>query len=236
MKAIGGSGGSLIAIAMLVATTPADAQVVAPTREEINRPPVAPIERAPSRLTVEGGVERAPCPLADARFKDIAITVSAVQFDNLRVVAPEVLRPAYEAHLGKSVPIATVCEIRDAAATILRRAGYLAAVQVPAQRIENGVVHFDVLMAKLVAIQVRGDAGRAEKLIAGYLEELKGQEVFNEKDAERYLLLARDLPGFDVRLMLRPAGTAPGEVIGEVSVQKTPFVIDASVQNSGRIR
>lgn len=214
-----------MALAQVAGTTP--------TREEITRPDVAPPPRAPSRLTVEGGIERAPCPLADEKFRDITVSVAEVQFDNLRVVSPEMLKPAYEAYVGRTVPIATVCEIRDAAATILRRAGYLAAVQVPPQRIENGVIHFDVLMAKLVAVQVRGDAGRSEKLIASYLEELKSREVFNEKEAERYLLLARDLPGFDVRLTLRPAGTAPGEVIGEVSVEKTPFVIDAGVQNFG---
>jgi hemolysin activation/secretion protein len=154
-------------------------------------------------------------------------------FDNLRVVSPDLLRSSYENFVGKTVPIATVCEIRDAAATILRREGYLAAVQVPPQRIENGIVHFDVLMAKVVQIQVRGDAGRSERLIAGYLEALKGEEVFNEKAAERYLLLARDLPGYDVRLTLRPAGTKPGEVLGEVTVVRTPLVLDANVQNFG---
>lgn len=236
MKSLARSTVSLLALSMFATGTPLAAQVAvggAPTREEIERKPLAPAPQTAPRLTVQGGIERAPCPLADERFKDITVTLSDVQFDNLRAVEPATLRPAFEAYIGRTVPIATVCEIRDAAATILRRAGYLAAVQVPAQRIENGVVHFDVLMAKLVAIQVRGDAGRAEQLIAGYLNEIKGREVFNEKEAERYLLLARDLPGFDVRLLLRPAGTAPGEVIGEVSVQKTSFVIDASVQNFG---
>lgn len=228
---------SLFALTAALAT-PAIAQVPAvqnslPTREEIERQPIGPDTRGPSRLTVEGGIERAPCPLAEPRFANITFTLSAAQFDNLRVVSPDLLRPAWEGYVGRTVPIAAVCEIRDAAATILRREGYLAAVQVPAQRIEGGVVRFDVLMAKLVAVQVRGDAGRSERLIAGYLEELKGQKAFNEKQAERYLLLARDLPGYDVRLTLRPAGTAPGEVIGEVTVIKTPVSIDANIQNYG---
>lgn len=239
MKSFGGSGRSLFLFGALASQPLISAMAVAqvtpqpPTREEITRPELTPAPQAPSRLTVEGGVERAPCPLADDRFRDITVPVSEVHFDNLRQVSPEMLRPAYEAYIGQTVPIATVCEIRDAAATILRRAGYLAAVQVPPQQIDNGVIRFDVLMAKLVAVQVRGDAGRSERLIASYLNELKAREVFNEKEAERYLLLARDLPGFDVRLTLRPAGTAPGEVIGEVTVRKTPFVIDASVQNFG---
>lgn len=230
----GGIAFLLCSIAGLAA--PAGAQVAtggAPTREEINRAPVGADTRPPSRLTVEGGIERAPCPLDDPKFAGVTVTVSQVMFDNLKVVAPEILKSSYESYIGKTVSIATVCEIRDAAATILRRQGYLAAVQVPPQRIENGIIHFDVLMARIVQVQVRGDAGKSERLIAGYLDALKGDEVFNERLAERYLLLARDLPGYDVRLTLRPAGTAPGEVLAEVSVARTPIAIDANIQNYG---
>lgn len=230
---------AILMVSSTAFTAPAFAQDIAPptlpgqTREEINRIPTGPSVQAPSRLTVEGGVERAPCPLADPRFADIKVTITGAEFNGLRVVSPEALRPAYESYIGQNVPIAAVCEIRDAAATILRRQGYLAAVQVPPQQIDNGIVKFDVLMGKIVAIQVRGDAGKSERLIAGYLEQLKSQEAFNERDAERYLLLARDLPGYDVRLTLKPAGTTPGDLVGEVSVVKTPFVIDANVQNYG---
>lgn len=221
-----------------LAAAPAAAQqvpagVTAPTREEIQRTPTTPEPRAPSRLTVEGGIERAPCPLADPKFANVTFTLQNVVFDNLRGLDAAALASAWQDMRGRTVPIASVCEIRDAAATILRHAGYLAAVQVPPQKIEDGTVHFQVLMAKIVAVQVRGDAGRSERLIAGYLEALKEQDVFNQRDAERYLLLARDLPGYDVRLVLRPAGTAPGEVIAEVSIRKTPIAIEANIQNYG---
>lgn len=204
------------------------------TREEIQRgQPVTPLPAGPSRLTVEGGIERAPCPLADPRFADVRVTLSEVRFNGLKAADPATLKPAYEAFLGKTVALAAICEMRDAAATILRQQGYLAAVQVPPQRIENGVVNLDVLMAKLVGIQVRGQAGKSERVIAAYLEKLKDGEAFNEKEAERYLLLARDLPGYDVRLTMRPAGTVPGEVIGEVAVIHQPFAVDANIQNYG---
>lgn len=232
------SGPTLSMLLLGAAALPqiATAQVTgAPTREEIQRSRIgAPEPRASARLSVEGDIERAPCPLADPRFANVQIMISDVQFANLTAISPDALRPAWAHHVGRPVPVATVCEIRDQAATILRRAGYLAAVQVPPQRIEeNGVVRLDVLMAKLVGIQVRGDAGRSERLIAGYLERIREQPVFNINEAERYLLLARDLPGFDVRLTLRPAGTVPGEVIGEVAVVRTPVEIDANFQNYG---
>ena len=76
-------------------------------------------------------------------------------------------------------------------------------------------------MARLVGLRVRGDAGRAERIIARYLNKLTEQEVFNRYEAERYLLLAGDLPGYNVRLALRSAGAARGEVIGEVIGRRT---------------
>ncbi|MCQ8140427.1 POTRA domain-containing protein, partial [Vibrio parahaemolyticus] len=82
------------------------------------------------------------------------------------------LRPAYAEFVGQEQPLSVICQIRDRAAAILRQAGYIAAVEVPEQRIDNGVVRFRVLMAKLVALRVRGDAGRNERLIADYLEPL----------------------------------------------------------------
>ncbi|MBA3898439.1 MAG: ShlB/FhaC/HecB family hemolysin secretion/activation protein, partial [Sphingomonadaceae bacterium] len=209
-------------------------QIAPPTREEVERLPVTPNPPpSSSRVTVEGEIERAPCPLADAAYKDITVQFTGAEFSGLGPVSPDMLRPAYADQIGKTVPIAAVCEIRDRAATILRRAGYLAAVQVPPQKIESGTVRFDVLMAKLVGFQVRGDAGNSEGIIQGYLKAIQEQPVFNILAAERYLLLARDLPGFDVRLTLRPAGTVPGEVIGEVQVVRTPVELDVNVQNYG---
>ena len=205
-----------------------------PTREEIDRAPIASVPpSAGQRVTVENGIEAAPCPLAADEFKDINIKIDRVDFGDLKGVDGAMLQPAYGQYLGQTVPIATVCTIRDGAATILRRKGYLAAVQVPPQKIENGTIKFDVLFAKLVGFQVRGNVGKAERIISNYLEAIKQQPIFNVIEAERYLLLARDLPGYDVRLTLRPAGTGAGEVIGDVKVNFTPVQADFNVQNYG---
>lgn len=231
---IAGLAGVTASIFLPASAAFAQATSGAPTREEIQREPVAPLPPTTgARVTVDGAVERAPCPLASDEFKDITVTLSGVEFNGLAGVDASLLSPAYAAKIGQTLPIAAVCDIRDEAATILRRKGYLAAVQVPPQRIDNGVVKFDVLMAKLVDFQVRGNAGKAEGLIQGYLQAIKDQPVFNILEAERYLLLARDIPGYDVRLTLRPAGTVPGEVIGEVQVVYTPVEAEVNVQNYG---
>jgi hemolysin activation/secretion protein len=204
----------------------------APTREEVERPAPRRAE-PPSRLSVEGGIERAPCALEGEAFRSISFTPRSVTFGGLREFPAEKLRPAFEPFLGREQPVAILCEIRDRAATLLRDAGYVAAVEIPEQRIAGGDLRLEVLMAKLVAIRVRGNAGRAERTIARYLEKLTGDEVFNRYRAERYLLLARDLPGYDVRLALKSAGAARGELIGEVTVRRRPGELAANVQNFG---
>ncbi|QJB68147.1 ShlB/FhaC/HecB family hemolysin secretion/activation protein [Parasphingorhabdus halotolerans] len=228
------------AVAGVFGTMPARAQNVsaAPTREEIQRGVVEEALRNQAQpLTVEGGVERSACPLANPEFADVKFTLAAVEFSGLKVVDPSVLASSYSGYVGQELPISVVCEIRDRAATILRGAGYLAAVQVPPQKIENGTVKFDVLMARMTAVQIRGNAGPSQNLLQQYVEKLAAQPVFNIDLAERYLLLARDIPGLDVRLALRPVsnemGGQPGDVIGEFNVIRTPVYADINVQNFG---
>ncbi|RED15771.1 ShlB/FhaC/HecB family hemolysin secretion/activation protein [Parasphingopyxis lamellibrachiae] len=225
-----------IALAAIVAAEPGVAVAQsgpAPTREEIQPDRLTPGTGQPAdRLEVEGGIERAPCPLAQPQFAAIRFRLSDAVFANLRGISADRIRPAFADYLGQEVPISIVCEIRDRAASILRSEGYLAAVQVPPQQIgDDGIVRFDVLMASMSRIQVRGDAGNSENLIARYLRPLGEMEVFNQREAERSLLLARNLPGFETRLTLRPAEGVPGEVIGDVRVERTPFILEGNIQN-----
>ena len=224
---------TVLASASCAAFAQTPPQVIPPTREEVTRPETQVQQNRNPQLEVEGGFERAPCALDSPEFRNIRFTVRGAVFEGLQGLSPGDLSPSYSRLIGSDQPIAAVCEIRDRAATILRNAGYVAAVEVPEQKITDGVVHFRVLMAHLGEVRVRGDATGAERIIAGYLNELTRQPVFNRHDAERYLLLASDLPGYTVRLTLRPAGTTPGEVIGDVTVQRIPAYADLNIQNGG---
>ncbi len=202
----------------------------APTREEID-PSRRPQFSQPSRLIVDGDIERSPCALADPAYAAITLTLTRAEFNNLGPVPPQELERIWKPFAGKELPVSALCEIRDAAATHLRRAGYLAAVQVPAQRIEGGVVRFEVLYAKLTAVRLRGDAGPNERLLARMLGKLVTNGPFNRIKAERALLLSRDLPGMDVRLALKPAGGTPGDMVGEVSVRRRSIEADLVISN-----
>ncbi len=220
----------VLATALAAVPAAGGAQSIAPTRDELTRdqPPVP--QRRPN-LNIVGGIERSACPLAEPQYADIKVTIQTVEFDHLKGATQAELRPAWASYAGSPQPVAVLCEIRDGAATILRNKGYLAAVQVPTQRIDNGIVHMETLFARVVTVRARGQTGGAEAKLAGYLSKLTDDEIFDRFRAERYLLLARDLPGYNVQLTLKPSGTGPGELIGEVSVVRLPFTADAMIQN-----
>jgi hypothetical protein len=213
---------------------PAPVGAQPPTREEIERGVAEGTLNKSGPVAVDtSAVERAPCPLSSPDFAGIRLKLSSVTFAGMDKLPGVDLSDSYREYVGTDQPVSIICDIRDRAATKLRGAGYLAAVQVPPQKITDGNVRLDVLLAHLSRIQIKGDAGASEGALLRYLNKLTAEPVFNTYQAERYLLLAKDVPGLDVRLALRPVDGAPGEVIGEVSVRRTPVYADFSVQNFG---
>ncbi|UAB77665.1 ShlB/FhaC/HecB family hemolysin secretion/activation protein [Erythrobacter sp. SCSIO 43205] len=237
MKSSAAMAGAMVLASAFPGVAQAQGQI-APTREEIDRRTIEDqLRQRPSPVSVEGDIERAPCPLAAPQFADLTFTFAAPEFTGLGPIDPALLAASYSDYIGQEIPLARICDIRDRAATILRSEGYLAAVQVPVQTIGEGKVKFDVLLARMKGVQVRGDAGASSGALRPVLDKLAAQDVFNSKDAERYLLLARDIPGLDVRLTLQPLakeqGGNPGDVVGVFDVVHTPLLIDVNVQNFG---
>jgi hemolysin activation/secretion protein len=227
-----GIGISLVATPALAQQQPVP-NITPPNRTDLI-PPEQRSDQRTTTLTVDGDFERPPCALDRPDFADIRFTVKGAQFEGLDRVPGLSLEGAYADYVGRELPVSVLCDIRAEANALLRRQGYLATVEIPEQSLSDGVPDFRVVFGRLTAVRVRGEAGPSEKLVAGYLEKLTALDVFNINAAERYLLLADDLPGVDVRLSLRPAaGGAPGDLVGEVAVLRQRGMVDVNIQNLG---
>jgi hemolysin activation/secretion protein len=208
-------------------------QASPPPRTQLTPPELRRDDRRVT-LTIDGDLERAPCVLDNEEYASITLTLSGAEFGGLERVRGLSLADAYTSYLGREVPLSIMCDIRAQANAILRQQGYLATVEIPEQNLSDGVADFQVVFGRLAGLRVRGDAGPSEAVVAAYLEKLTERDVFNTKEAERYLLLADDLPGVDVRLSLRPAaGGEPGDLLGEIAVVRRRGGIDLNVQNLG---
>jgi len=215
--------------ASLVFASPAIAQTTGPTREELELP--KPAQQPNTQIEVDREATfRANCP-----FDNSALTtdLQGVQFLTPSGAEPA---PALRQSLSRvSVPTGTqplkvVCDIRDAANEALRRDGWIATVQIPQQELA-GTLRLDVVSAKISELRITGNPGPYRDQLARQLEPLQALEPFNERDAERILLLANDIPGLSLRLTLAPAGGEPGEVIGNLAVEYTPYALFLNARN-----
>lgn len=217
-------------------TTPPPPTQGIPSREEVNPP--TPEDTAPPSVSVDSreAVVQSTCPFEGS---DLTLDLSTVTYarPDGSPVQPEIARALSGVDYATgSQPLKLVCEIRDAANSALARAGYIASVQIPPQNIDTGTLRLDVITARLTEVRVRGTPGPYADTLAARVEQLKALDPLNEKDAERALLLAGDIPGLDVQLALRPAGTAPGDVIGDLNITYRPFAILANAQNYNSTR
>jgi hemolysin activation/secretion protein len=225
-------GGNAAALAQV---TPAPAPLPQlPTREQVQQPVPAVAATGSTRVDSRNAVPTPPCPLADSPLK---VRIDAVRFAAVgrETIPPEIA--AVLAGIGAPAtgeqPIASICTIRDTANAALTRAGFVASVQVPPQKIADGTLLLSVVLARIVEVRVHGEVGRYRSVLARAIDRLRALDPLNERDAERLLLLTGDIPGLDIQLALRPAGGAPGDVIGDLNVVTQRVSVLGNVQNYG---
>jgi hemolysin activation/secretion protein len=172
-----------------------------------------------------------PCPLANST---VEVTLASVTFRGATALKPEDFGPAYREFIGKPQKVGVFCDIRDRAARALFDRGVLARVEIPEQRITGGALVLDVIEAHVVNVRVRGDIGPAQAAVERYVEKLRGMRPFDMRKAQRYLLLASDIPGVRVRAAVKPSISAErGAVDIDVSVTRTSFSAVGNAQNLG---
>src|SRR5215472_17456917 len=220
-------------LALLVAgVSPAVAQAP-PSAQELN-----PAQRAPaasaapqSRGDVLSAPEPGPCPL---RSSTLTFTLTSVSFKGADTLTPDDFAPAYAGLIGKTVPVSTLCDIRDSASQILFHKGIFARVEIPQQKISKGAVEFEVIEAYIARVRVLGNDSDAQAKVEDYIEMLRGMKPFNIEQAQRYLFLASDVPGVQISASLKPGGRERGAVELDVTVTGyRPFDALLNVENFG---
>ncbi len=206
-----------------------------PTREELDL--AARTARAADRADLFQPPVPAPCPF---RGSDLSFRLESVRFTGRR---PEpspraearllaILEESYREHLGQTVPLETLCTIRDRAAAALFNAGRLARVEIPEQRIADGQVQLEIIEARVENVRVIGVAGPVTHKVDRYAAQIRGMNPFDLRQAQRALLLASEIPGVRLRTVIRPGASGRrGAIDIEMLVERDPLQAVANVQN-----
>ncbi len=204
-----------------------------PSREQVEIPRTTGIKPEARATVRDDSPKAATCPFADSSIE--------VRIDRLRYAQPDgtsLPSGALDALNGLAPApdvrkLSQLCDLRDSAANILRASGYVAGVTIPPQEITTGEAILTVILARLTDVRIEGAPGPYRRALEARIARLKALPALNTREIERILIGANDLPGLQVAMNLRAAGTGPGEVTGDLAVRYTPFAILANVQNMG---
>ena len=148
--------------------------------------------------------------------------LTAVAIEGATVYGSDELRPLYQDLLGREIALDAVFALAEAVTAHYRNDGYtLSQAIVPPQTISAGKVRLTVVEGFIDKVRVEGESRGRAGLFRAWGEKIKASRPFQVAVLERYSLLANDLPGAQVRAVLRPSEETPGaaDLIFEVKHQ-----------------
>ncbi len=190
--------------------------------------PVAPLSVGEPVVSASAQPE-APPGAALIRFHLVQISFGGA------TVFPETDLQAFAADLiGREISVADLYEL---AARITRRytdRGYaLSIAAVPEQEITDGRVRIAIIEGHVAEIEIAGDPGKARGLLLAHAEKLKADRPLRAATLERYLLLANDIPGLNVRAIFDKSPAANGGVKLVIDAKRWRYDAAGGVNNRG---
>ena len=180
---------------------------------QLQQIPVAPqLPKAPPAIRVQQGNVPATTVGDTTRITVQRLQVTAPPvFTESELIASTGFVPGSELTLGELRAMAS-----KIASYYQQRGYFLAQAYLPAQDIEDGVVHISVLPGQYGQVQLRNQSKLSDGLAGTILAGLDGQ-VISTPPLERRLLLLSDLPGVQVSSTLAPgASLGASDLIVEV--------------------
>ncbi|MFI3244022.1 MAG: ShlB/FhaC/HecB family hemolysin secretion/activation protein [Akkermansia sp.] len=146
-----------------------------------------------------------------AKAGDPSVAVNSVKFVGNERYDDATLGALVEPYLGKKLTFEQIMFLTKAVENQYRCNGYqIVKVVLPQGGLNNGVLTIKVTEGKLGAIEVVGNQGYPDKVIAGVLNSsLEKGKIFRIADAERPLVLLNSYPALSVSSALEP-GVAAG--------------------------
>ena len=161
------------------------------------------------------------------------LAVSGFRIVGNRSVDAAVLQALLEGQGGKPLNVYELNKVARILADYYHEHGFpVARAVIPAQRIDGGVVTIEVIEGRVDKTAFSGNRSYSPEFLARWGAPLTGEAVRTESLEERLLKIG-DLPGLDVRAVLRP-GAEYGTTTVDVLVQEDPVEGQVSLNNYGR--
>lgn len=218
--------------------------VIAPQIASAQVPSTADPSRIDQRLS-SPGLDSGPAPVApsfDAPAPRTAIpdgadnirfTLTSVVIEGNTVYSEADLRPLYADKIGKEVTLAEMINVADKITAKYRNEGYiLTRAVIPEQKLTDGVVRIQVIEGFISKVRLEGEFAD-HRILRGYARNIEAEKPISAKTLERYLLLANDIPGLQVKGVLQRSPDTVGAAELALKTEKKIISAGVTVDNRG---
>ncbi|MBX3490635.1 ShlB/FhaC/HecB family hemolysin secretion/activation protein [Parvibaculum sp.] len=225
------------AIASMVWLVPitAVAQVIPPAaqpgreHERFMEPRAPQVQPGPPVIYLPGTV-------APSGADEVDLLLTHVAVEGTSVYGLEDIRPLYAEFVGRKVTLQTVYEIARRITARYGADGYvLARAIVPPQEIDadGASIRIEVIEGRIDKVVWPEELALYRDFFSAYARKIVAQRPANIRIMERYLLLANDLPGLQIRTALQASEEEAGASTLVVEVLESPIEVNARLDNRG---
>ena len=175
-----------------------------PSRIEERAAPQRPAPRRPEPAQIPR-----PAPVIPEALRNVRLILNEISIEGATVIPVQRLNAQARRYVDREITGADIFELAQSLTAIYRNEGYLLSqVIVPPQSLADRRLTLRVVEGYIANVHVEGDPdARAMLLELG--ERIKASRPLEAGALERYLLIANDLPGLQLRSVLTPSQT-PG--------------------------
>jgi hemolysin activation/secretion protein len=185
-----------------------------------------------TKSSVKTEVSQAPEP--KTKEAKIHFKLTKVTFIGNTVFSQRELQKIFDPSLGKDISLETLQKLVRDVSVKYRTAGYiLSRAILPPQVIKGGAVKVQVVEGFISQVTLKGKTASVKPLLEAYGKHIMQQRPLNVSTLERYALLANDLPGVAVKMVINPSKDVQGGADLTFVTTETPINAYATYDDYG---
>lgn len=166
----------------------------------------------------------------------IKFTLRKLIFEGNHVYSNAQLLPIYQSKLNTNISIAELQGIVQDITNFYRNNGYiLSRAIIPPQHVNEGVIRIRIIEGYISKVKIVGNARGAADIILAYGNKISQSRPIRLNVLERYLRLANEIPGVQVKAVLEPSKTDVGASDLNLAVQERIINASISYDNYGTL-
>ncbi|HEU5280898.1 MAG TPA: ShlB/FhaC/HecB family hemolysin secretion/activation protein [Gammaproteobacteria bacterium] len=173
-------------------------------QQQIARQPAA------TPATLQNQDQGSAAPLSP-EVQKLKFKLIKIELEGNKLFTTPQLQPLYQPSIGKEITVAELFKLVENITNYYRNNGYVISRAIlPPQHVKGGIVKVQIIEGYLDQVSVIGTPRGSRCLIQDYGKQIAKQQPLAIERMEKYLMLANEVPGTQVKAVLSPSKKKSG--------------------------